>query len=139
LMMCAASQRQQQQADPGLQDPAKTFDDASFMFRWCHEAAKRFIFAQSSLGEIYREGGVVPKDKVTAYMWFLIAQRTIADVESRTQAALCELSVELTEKQIAEATRKASDWFKKHKPPQSNSSLQNSSLQEEVAKDSTAA
>ncbi len=126
LMMYAASQRQQQ-ADPGLQDPAKAFDDASSMFRWCQEAAKRFVFAQSSLGEIYREGGVVPKDKITAYMWFLITQRTIADVESRTQAALRELCVELTEKQIGEATRKASDWFKKHKPPQSNSSLQNSS------------
>lgn len=131
LMMYAASQCTQPHANAPPHDPAKAFDDAAAMFRWCHEAAERSIFAPFTLAEKYRDGEVVLRDKIAAYMWLLIAKRLSSHIESRTQAALRDLSLEITEQQAVEAKRRASAWLKKHKsaePPP-----------EETAKDSVAA
>jgi DNA-binding NarL/FixJ family response regulator len=120
LMMYAGSQAQQQ-AEPVPHDPCKTFEDVSTLFRWCQEAAERFVFAPLSLGEMYRDGRLSLKDKSTAYMWFLIAEHVNADLEARAQTALHELAFELTEKQLAEAKHKALEWLKKHEMPHAGS------------------
>ncbi len=133
LMMYAGTQVQPRVHAAAVIDPAETFVDPAAMFRWCQEAAERFVFAPMALAQMYREGGAMPKDKIAACMWLLIAEKMTTHVSPHVQEALSELRAELTDKQISEAKRKASDWYKKHGPPEPKPTLDHEEPQQLAA------
>ncbi len=89
-------------------DDLKTFD-------WYRKAAERgFGIAQFILGQRYRDGYGVPQDKLSAYMWFLLAERTGNDIGKSVREAKEMLSPKMRIHQIAKAERRASEWSKAH-------------------------
>jgi DNA-binding NarL/FixJ family response regulator len=70
--------------------------------------------AQFRLGEMYREGRGVARNKQASYLWFLIAESTGRDLCYRAQAALDSLDEDLRPEEIEEAQRKAAEWLEKH-------------------------
>jgi DNA-binding NarL/FixJ family response regulator len=75
--------------------------------------------AQIALARMYWHGKGVPKDMVSAYMWYLVSERTSLDMKEEISAAKRKLAESLTTEQVVEAQRKASAWLKK--PPQATS------------------
>jgi DNA-binding NarL/FixJ family response regulator len=70
--------------------------------------------AQFRLGEMYREGRGVARDKLASYMWFLIAESAGRDLRHQAQTALDTIGKELSREEAEEAQRKAAEWLKKH-------------------------
>jgi TPR repeat protein len=68
---------------------------------------------------MYWHGKGAPKDMVSAYMWYLVSERTSLDMKDEISAAKRKLAESLTTEQVVEAQRKASAWLKK--PPQATS------------------
>jgi DNA-binding CsgD family transcriptional regulator len=89
--------------------------DGVAVVAWHRNAAEHGSgIAQLMLGEIYRDGRGVAKDKISAYMWFLLAEKQCNDISSRGKAARDRLSERMQTDQISEAERRASEWLKKH-------------------------
>jgi len=65
-----------------------------------------------NLGEIYAHGSGVPVDKVTAYMWLLLAEEA---GETRSATAKSDLSATMSDGEISEANARASRWLQKHR------------------------
>jgi TPR repeat protein len=65
-----------------------------------------------NLGEMYAGGIGVRPDKVTAYMWHLLAEFS---GESRSRVALSELDRSMTADEKSEAKSRASEWLRKHR------------------------
>jgi two-component system, NarL family, nitrate/nitrite response regulator NarL len=78
----------------------------------CRDAAQRGTTPEYLLGEMYREGRGIPADKVTSYMWFVIAEAISAEAHKNSRAALADLARELSPKQVAEAKHRAAKWLK---------------------------
>lgn len=78
----------------------------------CRDAAQRGTTPEYLLGEMYREGRGIGPDKVTGYMWFVIAEAMSAEAHKKSRAALADLAPELTPKQIVEAKHGAAKWLK---------------------------
>ena len=70
--------------------------------------------AQYNLGIMYANGDGVGRDRVRAYMWYLIASSTGDDRALTYREELARL---MTPAQIAEAQRLAREWLAAH-PPQ---------------------
>ena len=70
-------------------------------------AQKGHALAQYNLGLMYLAGNSVPKDSVKAYMWLSLAagQKVPEAVKNRDY-----LAAKMTEAQLAEARKLASDW-----------------------------
>jgi two-component system nitrate/nitrite response regulator NarL len=76
--------------------------------------AERCYVAHYCIGETYRNGGGgVPSDKVTAYMWFLIAQSVCTKIYKKSQLAASEVQADLLATQVAEAERRAEEWLQR--------------------------
>jgi DNA-binding CsgD family transcriptional regulator len=69
--------------------------------------------SQYRMGEMYRDGRGVARNKATAYLWFLIAQSAGRDLLHRAQNALDSMEDALSAEEIAEAQRKAAEWLEK--------------------------
>jgi TPR repeat protein len=65
-----------------------------------------------NLGEIYAHGNGVPVDKVTAYMWLLLAEEA---GETRSTSAKSDLAASMSDGEISEANARASRWLQKHR------------------------
>jgi DNA-binding NarL/FixJ family response regulator len=78
--------------------------------------------AQIALARMYWHGKGVPKDMVSAYMWYLVSERSSLDWKDEISAAKRKLADSLTPEQVVEAQRKASAWLKK--PPQTSSPIE---------------
>jgi hypothetical protein len=75
--------------------------------------------AQIALARMYWHGKGAPKDMVSAYMWYLVSERTSLDMKDEISAAKRKLAESLTTEQVVEAQTKASAWLKR--PPQASS------------------
>jgi TPR repeat protein len=64
--------------------------------------------ARNNLGTLYLDGSGVPKDKVTAYMYFALAN---------SKANMQWAAEKMTSSQIAEAQRRAKEWIRQHPEP----------------------
>jgi localization factor PodJL len=115
LILYAVSQLVQRPPEIQIQDPAQTFQDEAAMFRWCREAAERFIVAQYVLGELYRDGRGVPRDLEAAHMWFSIAEKVSADMESKSGQAKRALESALGPQLVHQSTRNAAEWLRRQK------------------------
>ena len=66
---------------------------------------------RSNLGEMYANGVGVHPDKVTAYMWHLLAESA---GETRGNIARSQLASTMTDDERSEAKARASEWLRKH-------------------------
>jgi len=99
-------------ASPGSnQDTSKAFENEKNLFRWCRQAAERFIVVQHALGEMYRDGRGVRRDREAAYTWFCIAEQLAAGAEQGIRIAKQNLEQELLPKQVEDASARASQWI----------------------------
>jgi len=64
-----------------------------------------------NLGEMYANGVGVPPDKVTAYMWHLLAEFA---GETRSRIARSQLDPTMTADQKSEANARAAQWLRRH-------------------------
>ena len=64
-----------------------------------------------NLGEMYANGLGVPRDKVTAYMWQLLAELA---GEKRSTISKVQLASTMTTNERSEANVRASRWLKSH-------------------------
>ena len=61
---------------------------------------------------MYQSGQGVPKDAVSAYMWFNLAAAQLTGEDQKTVATWREsLALEMTQQQIAEAQKLAREWL----------------------------
>jgi two-component system, NarL family, nitrate/nitrite response regulator NarL len=82
---------------------------------WFQQAAQRgYGVAQFILGQMYRDGYGVPEDKLSAYMWFLLAERTGDYVDESIREAKERLAGKMKTEQIAQAQRRALAWIREH-------------------------
>jgi two-component system nitrate/nitrite response regulator NarL len=82
----------------------------------CQKAAEEGIpTAQLALARIYDEGNGVHRDPVSAYMWYLISERTSLDLKDEISRAKGRLTEDLSADEIVEAQRRASEKLKR--PP----------------------
>jgi hypothetical protein len=65
-----------------------------------------------NVGKMYVQGTGVPRDLVTAYSWFALAQ---AAGGVRTRDEQKQLEASMTHEQISEGLRRASDWLLGHR------------------------
>jgi TPR repeat protein len=65
-----------------------------------------------NVGEMYANGVGIESDKVTAYMWFLLAE---LGGEKRSTVAKSELAAKMTSDQRSEASARASQWLRRHR------------------------
>jgi DNA-binding NarL/FixJ family response regulator len=95
------------------QDGSKTFENEKNLFRWCRQAAERFIVVQHALGEMYRDGRGVSRDREAAYTWFCIAEQLAAGAEHTIRSAKQDLEQELQANQIEDASARAAEWMER--------------------------
>jgi two-component system nitrate/nitrite response regulator NarL len=77
---------------------------------WCLQAAEEGIpTAQVALARMHSQGKGVEKDPVTAYMWYLISERTSLAMKDEISAAKRQLAESLTTEEILEAQQRAND------------------------------
>jgi two-component system, NarL family, nitrate/nitrite response regulator NarL len=73
--------------------------------------------AQVRLAQMYLQGRGVPKDLVTAYMWYVINEHTSLEMKAAVSGAKKELADLLTTDEILEAQQKAAKYLKKAAKP----------------------
>src|SRR3989441_499867 len=73
-----------------------------------------------NLGEMYANGVGVHPDKVTAYMWHLLAEFA---GETRSRIARSQLDPTMTADQKSEANTRAAQWLRRHQQPSKHVSL----------------
>lgn len=85
--------------------------------KWYRSSAEQGdVFAQASLGLLYRFGKGVPQDYVKAYQWFYLAASHAGEGERESIEELRDgTAAKMKPEQIEEAKRWASEW--KPKPP----------------------
>lgn len=108
-------------------------------FESCRKAAEDGSpAAQLRLAELYRNGRETPKDYVSAYMWYLLSERAIADLRQRTNSEKAKLVHVMKSEEIAEAQQRASEWL--NEPAEGCSAFPSRGviLEKESAKFSTA-
>jgi two-component system nitrate/nitrite response regulator NarL len=80
---------------------------------WFQRAAEQgHGVAQFILGQMYRDGYGVPEDKLSAYTWFLLAERTGAYVDKSIREAKERLAGKMRTDQIVQAQRRALAWIR---------------------------
>jgi len=75
--------------------------------------------SQLALARMYAQGKGAPRDAVSAYMWYLISERTQLEMKDEILAAKRKLAENLTTEQIVEAQKKAAEQIKKPARPES--------------------
>jgi two-component system nitrate/nitrite response regulator NarL len=86
----------------------------------CLSAAEQGVSsAQIALAWMYWQGRGVASDAVSAYMWYLVSERTSSEMKEEIIAAKRKLSEVMTTEQIIEAQKKAAAKFRESKQPAS--------------------
>lgn len=115
LILYVASQLQGSPDSASSPSPPEAPAGTTTPVAWCRGAAERGVgAAQFRLGQRYRDGGEVPVDRVAAYMWFLVAERSDPELSEASRAARSRLTAQMTPGQVAEARRRASAWERRH-------------------------
>ena len=90
--------------------------DYSAAAAWYRRAAEQGdVSAQINLGYAYAQGHGVLQDYVEAHMWFNVASSGSRFPEGRAGQARDDLARRMTREQIAEAQRRASEWFENNR------------------------
>lgn len=108
-----------QASAPGSSNPVQSAEAHLAGFQKAAEQGQPS--AQIALAEMYRRGKGVDKDPVSAYMWYLVSERTSLDMKEEINAAKRQLAESLTTEQMMEAQKRASDHIKKFPKPLAHS------------------
>lgn len=65
-----------------------------------------------NVGEMYANGVGIHRDKITAYMWYLLAE---LEGEKRSTTAMSSLAATMTSDELSEASARASRWLRRHR------------------------
>lgn len=86
--------------------------------RWYEKSAEQGnIYAQASLGILYRAGKGVARDNLQAEVWFMISAEHAPEGDRDTIAEMRDsVAAHLTAAQIEEAKREAKAWKPKQQP-----------------------
>jgi two-component system nitrate/nitrite response regulator NarL len=80
----------------------------------CQAAAEQGLpGAQIALAQMYSEGRSVPRDLVTAYMWYVVSETSTDELKAAVAAAKRMLANALTPEEISEAHKRALEYSKK--------------------------
>ncbi len=83
----------------------------------CLNAAEQGVpTAQLTLAWMYWQGKGVASDPVSAYMWYLVSERTSSEMKDEIVAAKRKLTDVMTTEQIIEAQKRAAARFRQGKP-----------------------
>ncbi len=87
----------------------------------CLNAAEQGVpSAQLALAWMYWQGKGVDSDSVSAYMWYLVSERTSSDMKDEIASAKRKLSEVMTTEQIIEAQKRAAARFRQGRPVSSH-------------------
>lgn len=79
----------------------------------CRHAAERGLNrAQVKMAELHWRGVGVARDPITAYMWYLVAEKTNTEMREKIAADKRKLAETLSTEEILEAQRRANDKLK---------------------------
>jgi two-component system nitrate/nitrite response regulator NarL len=113
MVLYAFSQRDALKSD-GKGPAMVSLDDMPEVERYMRLTDSDAVMAPLRLGEMFRDGRKTEKDKPSAYMWFLIAERISREVSAHARAALEEMTGEIDLNAIHNAQRLAADWLVDH-------------------------
>jgi|SRR5436190_3036515 len=83
----------------------------------CLNAAEQGVpSAQLTLAWMYWQGKGVASDPVSAYMWYLVSERSSSDMKDEIVTAKRKLSEVMTTEQVIEAQKRAAARFRQGKP-----------------------
>ena len=87
----------------------------------CLNAAEQGVpSAQLTLAWMYWQGKGVASDPVSAYMWYLVSERSSSDMKDEIVTAKRKLSEVMTTEQVIEAQKRAAARFRQGKPVSSH-------------------
>jgi DNA-binding NarL/FixJ family response regulator len=86
------------------------------VFDTCSKAADKSAEAQFMLGQMYRDGRGTKQDNVAAYMWFRIAEATIAHKLNACIESYMQLDSRLSAVEINNANWRATEWLRVNSP-----------------------
>ena len=89
-------------------------DGPSFS-KWQQAAEQGIPSAQAAVAWMYWQGKGVSKDPTSAYMWYLISERTSTEMKEDITSAKRKLGETLNTEQIVEAQKRAAEKFKRSK------------------------
>jgi len=81
--------------------------------------------AQLTLAWMYWQGKGVGADPVSAYMWYLVSERTSSEMKEEIVTAKRKLSEVMTTEQVIEAQKRAAARFRQGKPVSSHAATAN--------------
>jgi DNA-binding NarL/FixJ family response regulator len=113
MVLYAFSQRDSQK----LENPAPgmvMLDDMPELERYIRLADSDAVVAPLRLAEMYRDGRKTEKDKPSAYMWLLVADRIGRDMSAKARVAMEEMTTEIDLNAIHNAQRLAAEWLAEH-------------------------
>jgi len=94
----------------------------------CLNAAEQGVpSAQLTLAWMYWQGKGVAADPVSAYMWYLVSERTSSDMKEEIVTAKRKLSEVMTTEQVIEAQKRAAARFRQGKPVSSHAATASAS------------
>jgi DNA-binding NarL/FixJ family response regulator len=115
LILYAASQLEEQRSD-GLKSNG-TGDGAgtrkSLESKIVSDAVERLSSPYYVLGEAYLKGSDVVQDKMSALMWFIVAEHVTQEFSSKARSARQQLQSELNKKEVAVAEKRAAGLLSK--------------------------
>ncbi|MGO9126866.1 MAG: LuxR C-terminal-related transcriptional regulator [Terriglobales bacterium] len=114
MVLYAFSQRDSQKPEGGGTQELVAFDDLPELERYRRLSEFESALAQVRLAEMHRDGRGTPKDPVSAWMWFLVAERIGSELQLRAKTALDALSLEIGPQEQREAQRRAAKWLRDH-------------------------
>jgi DNA-binding NarL/FixJ family response regulator len=92
----------------------------------CLNAAEQGVpSAQLTLAWMYWQGKGVGADPVSAYMWYLVSERTSSEMKEEIVTAKRKLSEVMTTEQVIEAQKRAAARFRQGKPVSSHAATAN--------------
>ena len=92
----------------------------------CLNAAEQGVpSAQLTLAWMYWQGKGVATDPVSAYMWYLVSERTSSEMKDEIVTAKRKLAEVMTTEQIVEAQKRAAARFRQGKPVSSQAASAN--------------
>src|SRR5262249_42274780 len=92
----------------------------------CLNAAEQGVpSAQLTLAWMYWQGKGVSSDPISAYMWYLVSERSSSEMKEEIVTAKRRLSEVMTTEQIIEAQKRAAARFRQSKPVSSRAASAN--------------
>ncbi len=101
-------------------------DSSASSLAGCLNAAEQGVpSAQLTLAWMYWQGKGVTSDAVSAYMWYLVSERTSTEMKDEIATAKRKLSEVMTTEQVIEAQKRAAARFRQGKPVSSHAASAN--------------